>query len=141
MLMSVAEEDSDGGFNPAAALARRTTASGNLGTRTLGFGRRSSSGGDGGGGVGVGGHVSGGHVSSGFLHRRMSGVGGLPSSSTAGGGGGSFSGVGGGGFGGGAGDVGSVDGESVAGGSLAGASSTTRRKRFGVLRKMLGLNE
>ncbi|KAH6628506.1 hypothetical protein F5144DRAFT_579244 [Chaetomium tenue] len=112
MLMSVAEEDGDGNghseFNPAAALTRRTTASGNLGTRTLG--RRSSSG-DGGGG---------------FLHRRMSAVSGMPSTG------------GGGGIGG---DVGSVDGGSVAEGSLAGASSTTRRKRFGALRKMFGLNE
>ncbi|EAQ89792.1 hypothetical protein CHGG_06411 [Chaetomium globosum CBS 148.51] len=111
MLMSVAEEDGDGHFNPAATLTRRTTASGNLGTRTLG--RRSSSG-DGGGG---------------FLHRRMSAVNGMPSTAAGGSGGG----VGG--------DVGSVDGGSVAEGSLAGASSTTRRKRFGTLRKMFGLNE
>lgn len=127
MLMRVAEEEDDHDQFDPASLTRRPTASGNLGTRTLGLGRRSSS--------GDGGHVSvSGGGGGGFLHRRMSGVGGLPSSTSSTGGG--FGG--GGGVGG---DVGSVDGGSVAGGSLAGASSTTRRKRFGALRKMLGLNE
>jgi hypothetical protein len=86
------DEDRDRVFSPAQQLQlqRSTTASGNLGTRTLGGG-------------------------GGFLHRRVSSMGMM----------------------GGPHGAGSVDG-SVAGASTA---TTTRKKRFGTLRKIFGIHD
>ncbi|KAK4152362.1 hypothetical protein C8A00DRAFT_16314 [Chaetomidium leptoderma] len=95
LLQGAAEEGGDV-FDMDAARQqqlKRSTASGNLGTRTL------SSGG-------------------GFLQRRVSALGG------------------GGGM-----DVAPSMNGSVAGGSMAGASSTTRKKRFGTLRRIFRLDD